>query len=88
MRREDAAGEAKGDGDSKESKSAAASRRRARGKFKGSVFVEFASMADATKFLELDPKPKFEESGEPLVVMTKYVILFNQPPPPGDTYSF
>ncbi len=38
-------------------------------KFKSSVFVEFSKKEDATKFLELDPKPKYNETE--LLIMSK-----------------
>lgn len=44
-------------------------------KFKSSVFVEFAKLDDAQKFLSLDPKPKFtEETGE-LLTMSKQAYV-------------
>lgn len=44
-------------------------------KFKSSVFVEFNELEDAKKFVELDPKPKYNENE--LVIMSKpaYVEL-------------
>ncbi|GAA5925717.1 hypothetical protein JCM3775_001482 [Rhodotorula graminis] len=41
-----------------------------KGKFKGSVFIEFAEKASADKFVALDPKPTFE--GKELDIMSKW----------------
>lgn len=39
--------------------------------FKGSVFVEFATLESAKAFLELDPKPTYPGQSEPLETMSK-----------------
>ncbi|TNY21397.1 hypothetical protein DMC30DRAFT_202321 [Rhodotorula diobovata] len=41
-----------------------------KGKFKGSVFIEFAEKESADKFVKLDPKPTFE--GKELETMSKW----------------
>lgn len=41
--------------------------------FKGSVFVEFAKLEDAQKFVNVDPKPKFNENE--LVTMSKQAYV-------------
>lgn len=42
-------------------------------KFKGSVFVEFAELADAEKFVALDPKPKYKDTE--LLTMSKQAYV-------------
>lgn len=44
-------------------------------KFKSSVFVEFANLEDAEKFLALDPKPKFSEELGELLTMSKQAYV-------------
>ncbi|KAM0788493.1 hypothetical protein ACM66B_001625 [Microbotryomycetes sp. NB124-2] len=53
------------------------------GKFKGSIFIEFAETESVDKFVKLDPKPEFE--GKPLEVMTKtaYVDMKREIYAPG-----
>ena len=56
-------------------------------KFKGSVFAEFEKPEEMKKFLELDPKPKFKEDGEPLLTMSKCVELTLAPACTGDSLT-
>jgi lupus La protein len=44
-------------------------------KFKSSVFVEFAKLEDAEKFLALDPKPKYSEELGELLTMAKQAYV-------------
>ncbi|KAJ8097638.1 hypothetical protein POJ06DRAFT_261964 [Lipomyces tetrasporus] len=50
-------------------------RRDAEKKFKGSVFVEFASVDEAEKFIELDPKPKWNDAELEIMSKKAYVDM-------------